>query len=220
MSVLARYFSSRRRLPTSSSSPRRLWWSCWCTLRCSVRSLIRRVSSATWTSGEPVSPSVVACSAMISFFTAFSSGTWLLQGIRSVSWEPPHTAVKWSPGPPHEGAAKPAGNRRQRFTLSRGQQLPGLVDVTVHLGDQVLDGVEAFGAAQAGGEVDGHVGAVQVQVVPVQGVGLDRALVLAEGGVGADRDRGGPAAVGGAVRVQAEQPAGVDAVPRYGRVRR
>src|ERR1700735_43694 len=64
--------------------------------------------------------------------------------IRSVSWEPPRTAADWSPGSPHGGAANPAGVCQQRFTLSRGQQLPGLVDVTVHLGDQVLDGVEAF----------------------------------------------------------------------------
>src|SRR5258708_16056028 len=77
MSFLDRYCSSRLRRPTSSSSPWRLWWSCLCTLRCSVRSWIRRVSSATWTSGEPVSPSLVACPAMISFFTAVSSGTLL-----------------------------------------------------------------------------------------------------------------------------------------------
>src|SRR6202050_5728815 len=77
MSFLARYLSNLRRRPTSSSSPRRLWWSCLCTLRCSVRSEIRLVSSATWTSGEPVSPSLVACPAMTSFFTAVSSGTLL-----------------------------------------------------------------------------------------------------------------------------------------------
>src|SRR5713226_9199016 len=75
MSSLDRYFSSRLRRPTSSSSPRRLWWSYLCTLRCSVSSLIRRVSSATWTSGDPVSPSLVACTAMISFFTVVFSGT-------------------------------------------------------------------------------------------------------------------------------------------------
>src|SRR5215469_1659391 len=78
MSVRARYCSSRLRRPTSSSSPRRLWWSCLCTLRCSVRSAIRLVSSATWTSGEPVSPSLVACPAIISFFTVVLSGTLLL----------------------------------------------------------------------------------------------------------------------------------------------
>src|SRR5689334_4852879 len=98
MSVRARYCSSRRRRPTSSSRPRRLWWSCLWTLRCSVRSLIRRVSSATWTSGEPVSPSLVACSAMSSFFTAVSSGTWHsyrcvwsrvgADGERSCPWPP------------------------------------------------------------------------------------------------------------------------------------
>src|SRR5579872_7508650 len=79
MSFLARYFSSLRRRPTSSSSPRRLWWSCLCIFRCSVRWLILLVSSAIWTSGEPVSPSLVAYSVRISFLTAVSSGTWLLK---------------------------------------------------------------------------------------------------------------------------------------------
>src|SRR5215472_9095770 len=74
MSSRERYWSSRLRRPTSSRSPRRLWWSCLCTLRCSVRPLIRFVSSATWTSGEPVSPSLVAWAAMISFFISVSSG--------------------------------------------------------------------------------------------------------------------------------------------------
>src|ERR1700760_654587 len=79
MSFLARYFSSLRRRPTSSSSPRRLWLSCLVTFRCSVRWLIRLVSSATWTSGEPVSPSLVAYSTRISFLAAVSSGTLLLR---------------------------------------------------------------------------------------------------------------------------------------------
>src|SRR5918999_4086753 len=89
MSFFCRYFSSRRRRPTSSSSPRRLWWSCLCVFRCSVRSLIRRVSSATWTSGDPVSPSPVAYSAMIWFLTAVSRDTWLL--LRSSRAETPVT---------------------------------------------------------------------------------------------------------------------------------
>src|SRR5450755_2817454 len=149
MSFFARYFSSRLRRPTRSSSPRRLWWSCLCILRCSVRSLIRRVSNATWTSGEPVSPSVVACSAMISLVTAVSSGTWLLKirlsvwpvpapsaaqqdAVRGISvlgppfcegprghWPPEISGPGWSLGPPHEGAADPAGASQQRFTVPR-----------------------------------------------------------------------------------------------------
>src|SRR6185437_12548561 len=35
--------------------------------------------SAIWTSGEPVSPSLVAYSAKICFLTSASSGTWLLR---------------------------------------------------------------------------------------------------------------------------------------------
>ena len=41
MSVACRYLSRRRRLPTSSSRPRRLWWSCLWVFRCSVRSAMR-----------------------------------------------------------------------------------------------------------------------------------------------------------------------------------
>src|SRR5580693_2697271 len=114
MSFLARYFSSLRRLPTSSSSPRRLWWSCLCTFRCSVRWLIRLVSSATWTSGEPVSPSLVAYSARISFLTAVSSGTWLLKNVGSVEDSSPAR-------PPHEGAA---GLRLTRLLAGQHFRLP------------------------------------------------------------------------------------------------
>src|SRR6516164_7684573 len=114
MSFLARYFSSLRRRPTSSSSPRRLWWSCLCTFRCSVRWLIRLVSSAIWTSGEPVSPSLVAYSVRISFLTAVSSGTWLLRIGDDRGLIPPRR--------PHEGAARlylPQLLAGQRFRLPR-----------------------------------------------------------------------------------------------------
>src|SRR5215831_6574026 len=119
MSVRYKYCSRRRRRPTRSSSPRRLWWSCLCTLRCSVRSLIRRVSNATWTSGEPVSPSLVACPAMISFFTAVSSGTcvpYLVSVIpggtsahfRAHAGTGELTATRNAPSRPLEGAADTA----------------------------------------------------------------------------------------------------------------
>src|SRR5918997_1560043 len=68
MSERWRYLSSRRRLPTSISSPRREWWSLRCSRRCSVSSLMRAVSSATWTSVEPVSASPRPYSATISRF--------------------------------------------------------------------------------------------------------------------------------------------------------
>src|SRR5579864_8634086 len=106
MSFLARYLSSLRRRPTSSSSPRRLWWSCLCTFRCSVRSLIRLDSSATWTSGEPVSPSLVACVAMISFLIVVSSGTVLLAYSNEVCRPP-------------EGAASEARTVLARHRLPR-----------------------------------------------------------------------------------------------------
>src|SRR6185437_12211570 len=38
--------------------------------------------SAIWTSGEPVSPSLIAYSAKICFLTSASSGTWLLKNER------------------------------------------------------------------------------------------------------------------------------------------
>src|SRR5439155_14220836 len=66
MSSRLRYSSSLRRRPTSIKRPRRLWWSCLCNLRCSVRSPIRLVRTAICTSAEPVSPVVRACSWMIS----------------------------------------------------------------------------------------------------------------------------------------------------------
>src|SRR3954470_9564722 len=50
-----RYLSSRRRWPTSMSSPRREWWSLRCSRRCAVRSLMRWVSRAIWTRVLPVS---------------------------------------------------------------------------------------------------------------------------------------------------------------------
>src|SRR5919108_4470980 len=57
MSARCRYRSSLRRLPTSIRRPRREWWSLRCSRRCWVRSLMRAVSSATWTSVDPVSES-------------------------------------------------------------------------------------------------------------------------------------------------------------------
>ncbi len=48
-----RYRSRRRRLPTHLSRPWRLWWSFGCSRRCSVKSAIRRVSSAICTGVEP-----------------------------------------------------------------------------------------------------------------------------------------------------------------------
>src|ERR1700748_3758820 len=124
MSFLARYFSSLRRRPTSSSSPRRLWWSCLCTFRCSVRGLIRLVSSATWASGEPVSPSLVAYSARISFLAAVSSGTFLLK-----DWcERVQRADSAGARQPHEGAARfadPASGRAAvHITTGGGAGVP------------------------------------------------------------------------------------------------
>src|SRR4051795_10039384 len=61
-----RYLSSRRRWPTSMSSPRREWWSLLCSRRCAVRSLMRWVSRAIWTRLLPVSCSFSPNCEMIS----------------------------------------------------------------------------------------------------------------------------------------------------------
>src|SRR5450755_856789 len=144
MSLRDRYCRSRLRRPTSSSSPRRLWWSCLCTLRCSVRSWIRRVSSATWTSGEPVSPSLVACPAIISFFTVVSSGTLIPLHVGTVIRTAPKDHVgpagaRRAPcgslglllaGQPHEGAADRAeySGRSEEYHARRPSAL------TLHVG--------------------------------------------------------------------------------------
>src|SRR3954463_12152471 len=127
MSVLAREFSSRRRRPTSRSRPRRLWWSCLCILRCSVRSLIRRVSIATCTSGEPVSFSTVAYSVMICFLRALSSAMVRLRGGSRVA-----------PGLNHGGSLH---TRRSPDVGPRlhAQDLAGVGDVLGHRREQPLE---------------------------------------------------------------------------------
>src|ERR1017187_7685890 len=215
MSSRDRYCSSRLRRPTSSSSPRRLWWSCLCTLRCSVRSWIRRVSSATWTSGEPVSPSLVACPAMISFFTVVSSGTllpivvnvlgapadhlvqagresteqiaWLSRLVSRLRAQPtgpatPGRSIQYHADIPHP-ARKPGPATARPALLPAPRRGAGRADVAVHLGHQLVDGVEPDHPAEPGREVHRDMGAVEVQVIPVQRVGLDDLVGPVEGRV-------------------------------------
>jgi len=74
MSFLARYFSSlRRRRPAAAATAAVMVVLVHLQVLGQVVDTL--VSSATWTSGEPVSPSLVAYSARISFLTAVSSGT-------------------------------------------------------------------------------------------------------------------------------------------------
>ena len=79
--------------------------------RCSVRSAMRVVSSATWTSGEPVSPSTVAYSAMI-FFLAVG-----VERQRS-----PLRLLRGAPGQVHPGSLGSAAVLRQ---ASGYQRRPG-----------------------------------------------------------------------------------------------
>ena len=73
------------------------------------------------------------------------------------------------------------------------QDLAGVLDVGVHLGDQRLHAGVLHLAAQPRVEVDGDLDPVELEVVAVEDVGLDAALQPVEGRVGADGDGGGPA---------------------------
>ena len=78
--------------PTIFRRPRRLWWSLWLFFRCSVRCEMRSVSSATWTSGEPVSPWCCWNLPMVSCLRTVETRHWLLQSptaaseMRRVPW--------------------------------------------------------------------------------------------------------------------------------------
>src|SRR3989449_8758339 len=66
------------------SSPRREWWSLPCSRRCSVRWLMRSVSSAIWTFVEPVSfslaPNLAAISRLRSLVIALIGAERLADG--------------------------------------------------------------------------------------------------------------------------------------------
>src|SRR5215510_5064100 len=123
--------------------------------------------SAIWTSGEPVSPSLVAYSAKICFLTSASSGTWLLRLMFG----------GFPVGQPLEGAACPSRSTTGSVSQYHApgpnrlrRELADPVNVAVHLFHQGVDRVEAESTAQSHGEVDRRVHAVQVEVGPVQGV--------------------------------------------------
>src|SRR3954447_1602052 len=212
MSVFARKFRSRRRWPTSNSSPRRLWWSCLCSLRCSVRSRIRWDSSATCTSGEPVSPSAEPYSAMIRFLTSWANAT----DDSFVSVQPRSTGLGhggrldaycvWGAHWTHLDALG--------YQLVAREQFPRLRHVDVHLADQRVDAVEPLHPAQPCDELDAERRAVKV-AVEVEHKRLHPALADLERGIGTHRD-GGHAQVaagdGATPLVQPDHPAGVDAV--------
>src|SRR3954451_4848374 len=208
MSFLARYCSSRRRRPTRSSSPRRLWWSCLWSLRCSVSSAIRLVRTATWTSGDPVSAGTVAKSSMICFLAAVSSDTALLRVLaaRRTGACPPGLSGSAAVLRRFEGISGGGGG------LTSGDG-PRARHVDGHLLEQGVDSVELEGRPQPRTEVERHPLAVEVETGSVQAVRLHAALRPVEGRVGsyaAGRRQ--------ALARRAEQPARVDAVSGYGRV--
>src|SRR5689334_3093317 len=161
----------RRRLPTSISKPRREWWSLACVRRCSVSSLIRSVSRATWTSAEPVSPSARPYLPISSPF--FSLVRLILK-------------------------KAPCSGRRSR-PLEASTDALGVLDVDAHLGDQLLDAGEAPLTAQTLDESHAQDPAVEV-LLAVDQVGLDQHSPPAlEGRPHADVDRGGHAVGEGGV---------------------
>src|SRR5215218_6169095 len=122
----------RRRLPTSIKRPRREWWSLAWARRCSVSSLIRSVSSATWTSAEPVSLSPRPYLPISSLFFSL---------VRLISLK----------------SRAPGGSR----PLESSTDAPGVLDVPVHLLDQLVDLVVGALAAEALDEGDAEGLAVE-----------------------------------------------------------
>src|SRR5690348_2850143 len=183
MSFLARYFNSLRRRPTSSSSPRRLWWSCLCTLRCSVRSEIRLVNIATCTSGDPVSRSAVAYLDMISVFWAESSAMFSL--CVAMDCVRAHGVVQ-AAGLPPVTRRTPKANRPADSATNQDVSCPR--HVLANLLDQRLDAVVPAHFPQVSDEVEGHALAVQV-AVEVQNVCLDAPVRAGKRGIRPDRHR-------------------------------
>src|SRR5918998_1911761 len=158
MSLACRYLSRRRRLPTSINRPRREWWSLRCSRRCSVSSLMRAVSSATWTSVEPVSASPRPYSATISRF---------LSAVSVI--EPETVAAETSLG---TGVG----------------DLARLHQIALHLVHEGVHGVEALLAAHALEEGDPQCLAVEVSLEPDQVRLHEQAAAAVEGGPHADVD--------------------------------
>src|SRR5947207_785134 len=148
------------------SRPRREWWSLLCSRRCSVRWLMRSVSSAICTLVEPVSfpldPKCDAISRLRSLVIAAMSA---------------------------DTVAEPPCRQASSGRLVGGKRLARALDVALHLGDERLGGVKAPLAAQALDEVKPQLAAVEV-ALEVQQVGLDQlAAARLEGGPHADADR-------------------------------
>src|SRR4051812_23169483 len=214
MSFFARYCRSRRRRPTRSSSPRRLWWSCLWVLRCSVRSRMRWLRSATWASGEPVSPGVREYSSKIFFLVAASSGTQApsggsLRGAPGWSLE-----ALWIRGRSDGNPKVTSRSRRPRPRDLLRQQGAYLLDVPAHLLDERVDARELLGVADPGDDVERDVLVVEAEVRAIEDVGLDPALLPAEGGVRPDRDGSGKPRL--VVGPAPDEPPRINAVGRHG----
>ena len=104
---------------------------------------------------------------------------------------------------PRAPALGPSGVR-----LPAAQGLLSRGDVSGHLDDQVVHGVEHLLAPETGDEIDSHGRPVEVQVIAPERVGLDPPLGARELRVGPDRHRGGKRLP------RHHEPPGVDPVRR------
>ena len=100
-------------MPTSMSSPRREWWSLRCSRRCSVSSLMRAVSRATWTSVEPVSSSPRPCLATMSRLASRGQRhrRETVAAARQASCHAARRRRSRAPGPRRGASARPARPR-------------------------------------------------------------------------------------------------------------
>src|SRR4029450_8043654 len=124
--------------------PRRDAWSCLWVLRCSVRSAMRLVSTATWTSAEPVSSSERAYSEMICCFSSLVSVVMFAE--RGYQRRLP----------------------RDRAESDLGHDLPRVGDVHCDRVNQLLHGVVALLVAQPRPELDPQARASQIISIEIQ----------------------------------------------------
>src|SRR3954468_18412537 len=128
---------------------------------------MRSVSSATWTSADPVSPSVRP---YLPISSAFFSAVRVILGVLAKKRRDPESR-------PLEGSTGPTAELGALERLCRGYGLGQnhlrIRDIQLHLRDQILDSTEALLPPQARHE--GHPQLLPVEVfVAVDHVGLDQ----------------------------------------------
>src|SRR5438094_1229407 len=175
-----RYSRRPRRLSISISSPRREWWSFVCCLKWSVRPLMRSVSSAICTSGEPVSPSWVRNCSIRLFFLSTASGMRHPSNRRAPGSHRSHArAGSKTPCFVHRYAGN-VPRERGEVKLTEGlRALTRCGHVERDLLPQRVDARELPLLPEPAEERQGHALVVQI-TNEIQEMSLDRQLVLAE----------------------------------------